>query len=394
MNSKELREKSLHIAHEARSLLNTIAADGSNKAEIESQFDKMMDDADGYEARAVRIEEHEERERSFAAADSRTPAETTVAKSGDEASEARAKAFEGYLRGTVSEQELRTAQAVGTSNLGGYLVPTTLSSNLIEAMKAFGPMNEGGPATYYNTESGNPINFAKLDDTANIGAQIAENTAASAANVQFGQVSLGAWKYTTGIVLVSNELLQDSALDVQQIVASAMAKRMGRVKNRDLTVGAGATLPLGIVAGSSLGATAASATAIAADDIMELVHSVDPAYRGGASFQLNDSTLKAIRKLKDGQGRYIWEQSYQVGVPSTILGYRYDINQDMASIATGNKIMIFGDMSKYTVRNVRGFALKRLDEAYAVSDQVAFVGFSRFDGNLLDTAAVKYLKNA
>ena len=133
------------------------------------------------------------------------------------------------------------------------------------------------------------------------------------------------------------------------------------------------------------------------DEIIDLFHSVDPAYRASPScrFMFNDSTLSAIRKLKDGDGNYLWQAADgRAGEPAAILGRGYVINQAMDSIATAKKTVLFGDMNKYVVRRVRDFTLLRLAERYAEYYQVGFLAFNRLDGELLDTAAVKHLVQA
>ena len=175
-------------------------------------------------------------------------------------------------------------------------------------------------------------------------------------------------------------------------VADLLGERVGRIANTQLTTGSGSSAPNGIVTASSLGVTAASASAIAFDETIDLVHSVDPAYRTGpkVAYMFNDSTLKAVRKLKNGDGDYIWQAgNVQAGVPATLNGYRFYINQGMASIATGNKAMIFGDLGKYYVRKVGQPIIGVLRERFW--PDLGIAGLIRFDGELADTAAVKHL---
>jgi HK97 family phage major capsid protein len=204
---------------------------------------------------------------------------------------------------------------------------------------------------------------------------------------------LNAYKYSSGPILVSSELLQDSAFDIEQILRDAMAMRIGRKVNLDLTTGDGDGDPDGIVPAAGAGVTGAAQAAVTLDEMLDLVHSIDPAYRTDPSvgFMFNDKTLKALRKLKDGDGNYIWQAAnVQTGAPNSLLGYRYNINQACADVGTSAKSILFGAMNRYIVRRVREFAVKRLVERYADYDQVGFIGFARYDGDLMDTAAVKY----
>ncbi|UXN65826.1 phage major capsid protein [Phyllobacterium sp. A18/5-2] len=163
--------------------------------------------------------------------------------------------------------------------------------------------------------------------------------------------------------------------------------------NRHLTVGTGSAQPNGIV--TAAGATAAAAAAaIAFDDLIELEHSIDPAYRAAQSIRwmFNDNTLKLLRKIKDAEGRYIWQPAdVRGGAPASLLNYSYMINQHVANVGASAKSVVFGDFSKYAVRRVKELTTKRLVERYADFHQVGFIGFARFDGELLDAAAVKVL---
>ena len=232
-----------------------------------------------------------------------------------------------------------------------------------------------------------------MDDTANVGALISENTQVSLSEASFGTRSLDAYKYTSGVVLISDELLQDAVMSVDGIINDAMAERIGRIGNTHLTTGDGASKPRGIV--TAAGTTAAAgAAAITFDDMINLEHAIDPAYRSDPSvgWMLNDATLKALRKLKDLNGAYIWNPAdVMSGAPAMISGYRYIVNQAVADIGTGNKSVVFGAFNRYIVRMVKDFAIKRLVERYADYGQVGFIGFTRFDGDLMDTAAVKTL---
>lgn len=386
MNTFELRAKALEISNKAA----LVIAD-ANDAEKLAEAQRMLDESDALEARAVMLERTEARAAAYEAASERLPVETTIVE--NRASDAGADAFRNYLRGDIDARELR-ALGVGTDTAGGFTVPKGFMPELIKALKDYGPMNAGGPVHYLTTASGNSISIPTFDDTTNKGSFIGENVEAPEANVSFGQKALGAYKYTSGVILLSNELLQDSAIDVEATVRAAMAERIGRILNEKLTIGTGTNEPQGIVTGASAGVTAASATAISDTDLVRLQHSVDPAYRGKAGFMFADSTLQAIRLLKDTTGRMLWRAGLTEGDPGKILDCAFHINQNMAGIATGATSVLFGDFSKYTARNVRDFGLRRLDERYAVADQVGFVGFGRIDGMVTDSRAIKTLKQA
>lgn len=417
----ELREKQLKIVADARALRDEITDDTTEArvAEIDAAHDKAMAEYDRIGERIAREEALEARQAELDAVegDRRPLGENRAAKPGGSdgrsADERQVEAFNCYLRhgveGLSPEQrqtiremragrELRAGpQATSPGADGGYLVPQGFMAELVRSLKAWGPMLDPGVTRFLNTAAGNTIPWPTMDDTSNTGALIAENAQVSLAEMAFGTKMLEAYKYTSGVVLVSSELLQDSALDVEAIVRDAMAERIGRIANLHLTTGDGSAKPHGIVAAAGAGATAASATAISFDDIIELYHSVDPAYRADPScrFMFNDGTLKALRKLKDGEGEYIWQPAnVSLGQPDTILNQPYSINQAMASIATGNKTIAFGAFNRYVVRRVNEFSIRRLVERYADYDQTGFIGFTRLDGELLDAAAVKVLTQA
>ncbi|MBB4859460.1 HK97 family phage major capsid protein [Novosphingobium chloroacetimidivorans] len=387
MNTFELRAKALEISNKA-ALVIAEAADAEKLAEAQ----RMLDEADALEARAKMLDAVEARAKAHEAAVERLPVEDTVVEQRGNV-DASADAFRSYLRGDIDSRELRAA-GVATEAGGGHLVPKGFVPELIKALKAYGPMNEGGPVTYLTTASGNPLSIPSLDDTNNKGALIAEGAEVDETNVAFGQKSLGAYKFTTGVIKVSSELLQDAAIDPEKIVREGMAERLGRILNEMLTVGTGTGQPQGIATGASAGVTSAAATAISYDDFVKLLHSVDPAYRDKAEFMFGDPVLLAARLLKDGEGRPLWQPGMVAGAPATILGRPYHINPSMAGLVTGAVSALAGDFSKFTVRKVRDFSLKRLDERFATSDQVGFVGFGRYDGIVTDSRAIKKLTQA
>jgi HK97 family phage major capsid protein len=210
---------------------------------------------------------------------------------------------------------------------------------------------------------------------------------------------LDAWKYSSKYILASIEFLQDTSINANQFIGAALGDRIARITNDHFTTGTGSQ-PNGIVtAATSSGITTASNSVITYDNLVDLEHSVDPAYRTGARFMLHDTALKIIKKLKvlqfsgDTGGIPLWVPGLTANAPDTILGYPYTINQSMATIAAGSKSALFGRLEKYYIRDVRDVSVLRLDELFALLGQVAFLALSRHDGDLLDagTNPVKYL---
>jgi HK97 family phage major capsid protein len=289
----------------------------------------------------------------------------------------------------------KRAQVVGTNTAGGYTVPTDFYNGIVIGQKAFSGIMEADP-WFMDTDGGNTLQIPTGDDTSNVATLIAENTAATDADVTFGQTSISAYKYTTGLIKISAELLQDSALDVEAYIQGRMAERLGRGWNAAWTTGTGSSQPAGIVTGAALGKTTAAVAAVTSDEILDLIFSVDRVYRNGAKLMFNDSTLLAILKLKDSQNRPLFQPSYVQGSFPTVHGYPFVVNTDMASMATTAKFMLFGQMKAFMVRRVRALTIRRLVERYAESDLVAFVGFARMDSKVINPGInpIKYMKNA
>lgn len=415
MSLADLQEKRGRLVTEARAALEEIKSntDESRAAELEQRHDAIMAEFDQVEANIAREERVAAAEARAAEARERNrPHQPDSEARGQDQGEtveyrtAFAKALCGPLEDLTAEEravlqqgraEFR-AQTAGTTTAGGFTVPTELANQIIKSMLAYGPMYDPGVTTEMVTASGNPIKIPTVDDTAVTAEKHTEATALTddgGKDVTFGQKSLDAYAYDTEFVRWSWELDQDSIFNMEALLGQLLGERLGRIANRELTIGDGTGDPNGIVTASSLGVTTASATAVTADELLDLIHSVDPAYRIGpkVGFMFNDSTLKAIRKLKDGQGNFLWQMGdVQKGVPGSLLGYNYHINQAMGSIpaaAAATRVALFGDFGKYFVRKVGSPVIGVLRERFWPDMGIA--GLIRFDGELGDTAAVKHM---
>ena len=419
---RQLRERQARLVTQARSYLEQITPEtpAERAADLERQHDEAMAEYDTLEARATRLVQLEERERGLEQGDDRRPRggdqeERGSGRQRDADAEARA-AFTAFMQHGMEllPQEQRQlviqmranltqeqrALAAGTNTAGGYTIPQGFLPEITRTMAAWGPMLDPGVTRVIYTDTGNALPWPTLDDTSNVGALLSENTQiASNVDPTFGNKQLDAWTYTSKIVLVSNLLLQDSAFDMGSLLESLFGERIGRAANSDLTVGSGSSRPNGIVTAATVGKTAASATAIAADEIIDFYHSIDPAYRASPNFRMmfHDNILRALRKLKDGQGNYLLDSLRDGGAVLNLAGISvpYVINQAMASsIATTAKTIVAGDFNKYIVRVVKDFTMLRLVERYADFLQTGFVAFNRIDGELSDAAAVKVFQQA
>lgn len=416
----ELREQQARIATNARAKFDEITDDTpeDRAAEIEREFDAMMADHTKIGERIERAERIEAAERAADEGDPRRPrgADTEARGGSEEKAPEYKDIFGKALRLGVSAltpeerqvmqrqredvpAEVR-AQSTGTDSAGGYTVPTEFSGEIDKAMAAWGPMWDANVVRELNTSNGRQIDWPTIDDTGKTGRIKAENASVDddgTDDAAFGEKPLNAYVYDTGMVRVPLELLQDSAFDIPALMDDLFGERLGRLANSILTTGTGSSQPNGIVTAASVGDTAAAVAAVTSDELIDLVHSVDPAYRASprCRWQFNDATLAAILKLKDGDGNYLWKMGdVRTGEPNMLLGHPYSVNQAMASMAASAKPILFGDHSRYVVRKVMGFQVMTLRERYAENFQVGMVGFKRFDGELLNTAAVKVMQMA
>ncbi|MFE3378348.1 phage major capsid protein [Streptomyces anulatus] len=300
------------------------------------------------------------------------------------------------LEANFSEMTGR-AQAAGVDTLGGYLVPEGFLGRMTEAMKAYGGIL--GLATPINTSTGNDLPWPTNDDTGNEGEILGENEEVTELGVTLGQRKLKAHIYSSRMVKASQVLLQDSAFDLEAWLPRKLGERIGRRAARSFATGTGIDEPQGITVGIHVGKTggAGQTTSITYDDLIDLEHSVDPAYReaGRCRFVMNDTMLGTLRKLKDADGRPLWVPVPAPGFASTLNGQPYTIDNSMPTPAAGAKSIVFGDIAAgYVVRQVLAVQTLRLAERYAERLQVAFLSFARLDGMIDDYSAIKAYEHA
>lgn len=420
---KKLLERQAKIVADARAALEEISDDTTEEraTELNEQFDKAMADADALEPQIERLRKliaaEGRLEDILAEGDPRRPSPNGEGSGEEERVDPEyAEVFDIAIRHGVSElspeqrqvlmdareelpAEIR-AQATGTDSAGGYTVPEEFSGEIDRQMAAWGPMWDADIVRELNTSNGRRLPWPTINDTGNTGRIKAENASVDddgTDDAVFGEIQLDAYVYDTGMVKVPIELLQDSAFDMEALLNDLFGERLGRLANSVLTTGTGSSQPNGIVTAAAAGTTAASATAVTGDELIDHLHTVDPAYRASpkARWMFNDTTLAAIRKLKDGDGNYLWQMGdVRTGEPAQLLGHPYSVNQAMVNMATTTRSILFGDFSRYVVRKVLGFQVLTLRERYAEAFQVGLVGFKRFDGELLNAQAVKALVQA
>lgn len=309
-------------------------------------------------------------------------------KTGRAAEEYRTN-FWNMMRSKAPMPSIVNALQIGTDSEGGYLVPDEYERTLVEALEEENIFRQ--LAKVIQTSSGDrKIPVVATKGTA---SWIDEEGAFTESDDSFGQVSIGAYKLGT-MIKVSEELLNDSVFDLESYISREFARRIGAKEEEAFFTGDGSGKPLGILAatgGAETGVTTASATAVTADELMDLFYSLKSPYRRNAVWVLNDSTIKAVRKLKDGNGQYLWQPSLTAGTPDTILGRPVKTSAYMPAIAAGVKTVAFGDFSYYWIADRQGRSFKRLNELYAATGQVGFLASQRVDGKMILLEAVKVL---
>lgn len=289
----------------------------------------------------------------------------------------------------INRNEVRAQSTTNSS--GGFTIPQGFLAELEKKLAFYNPLRS--VARVITTDSGNALPIPTVDDTTNTGAIGSENAAPSATDITFSSVTLNAYRYES-LVLCSNELLQDSGVDLASEIGSILGERIGRSEAAAFTTGTGSSQPQGCVTGSSAGATSASATAIALSDIVNLIASLDFAYQQSASFMMHQSVWYAVLRLVDSQGRPLVADVINGNQPR-LYGFPVVVNNNMASsIATTNKTILFGDFSKYLIRDASALEVRRLDERYADQYATGFLAVGRRDGKVLQSAAIKRLTQA
>lgn len=394
----ELREKRAKSWEAAKAFLDTKrGTDGIVSAEDTATYEKMEADVVALGKEIDRLEKQEALDRELS-----KPLNTPLTgkpifqgmeSKGGRASAEYQKAFWNAMRtrsGEGLDPVIKNALQIGTDTEGGYLVPDEFERTLIESLNEENIFRK--LANVISTSSGD----RKIPVVASKGTAswIDEEGAIPESDDSFGHVSIGAYKLGT-MIKVSEELLNDSVFNLENYIAREFARRIGNKEEDAFFTGDGSGKPTGILAatgGAQIGVTAASATAITIDEILDLFYSLKSPYRNKSVFVMNDATVKAIRKLKDGQGQYIWQPSLQAGTPDTILNRPVYTSAYIPNIAASAKSIIFGDFGYYWVADRQGRVFKRLNELYAATGQVGFVATQRVDGKLILPEAIKVLQ--
>ena len=313
------------------------------------------------------------------------PENTKMEEKKGRASDAYKKAFWNGMRSKYAS--VSNVLSEGTDSEGGYLVPDEYENTLVQALEGENVIR--GRSHVITTSNGThkiPVVASKGE-----ASWIDENGAYPEDDDTFAQVNIDAHKVGT-IIKVSEELLNDSAFNLESYFAQEFGRRIGTKEEEAFINGNGSSKPTGILTSAEVGVTTASDKTITADEIIDLFYSLKGSYRRNAVWVLNDSTVKVIRKLKDENGQYIWQPALKDGDHDTLLGRPILTTGAMPEIAADAKPVIFGDLSYYWIGDRQGVTFKRLNERYADMGQVGFLASKRVDGKLVLPEAIKVLK--
>lgn len=388
-----LREKRAKLWNDTKAFLDSHRGeDGMVSAEDNATYEKMEADVVALGREIERLERQAAMDRELdqptASPLVSRPSTAVDKQKAGRASDEYKSAFWNMIRSRATGPSVQNALQIGTDSEGGYLVPDEYERTLVQGLEEENVLRS--LCTVIQTSSGD----RKIPIVASHGTAswVDEEGTIPESDDSFGQISIGAHKVAT-MIKVSDELLQDSVFNIENYIAYEFARRIGAAEEEAFITGDGSGKPTGLLHatnGAGTGVTTAGAT-IAADEIFDLVHSIKSVYRKKAVFLLNDSTLKAIRKLKDGQGQYLWQPGIKEGQPDTLLNYKLVTSPFMPEIAAGKKVILFGDFKSYWIADRQGRSFQRLNELFAVTGQIGFRATQRVDGRLILAEAMKCL---
>ncbi|PQV50977.1 phage major capsid protein [Paraburkholderia sp. BL21I4N1] len=416
MKLQQLRELRNSKAKEANEINNKFPADQRMPAAEAERMDSILAEIEAIDSEIAR----ESRRAQLAAEDpaaqhaaAMTAATRTPGAHGDET-----RALRAFMAGGISNMadedrarmlarqtpDIRNAMSTTTTTEGGFTVATEYQRSLEIAMKAYGGMRAVAHAI--RTATGASMNFPTTDPTAEVGEIVGQNAPVTGLDTAFGNISMDVYKYSSKKIALPFELVQDSFIDIEAYIQSLLAMRLGRIQNTHFTTGTGTGQPRGLITAANTGKVGATGQTLTVvyDDLVDLEHSIDPAYRSqpGVGYMMHDSSVKAIRKIKDSQNRPIFVPGYEAdamingGAPDRLMGRPIYINQDMPVMAANAESIAFGQFSKYVIRDVMDLTLFRMtDSAFTLNGQIGFVGFLRTGGNLIDAGgAIKTYANS
>jgi HK97 family phage major capsid protein len=402
MSIQALREQRGVIAHALNELVNKAEW---NEATDQPIYDKAMAEIDAIDAGIKRINDANAK----LAEDTRTNEVYEAAmRRGVDNRDAGLQVWAKWLKGGDKAlnaddwTHVRNTMSTTTGSEGGFTVDSEVATSVLDALKLYGGMRS--VATIIQTAGIGGMSFPTSNGTAEEGEIVAENQPATDLDVTFGTIALPVYKFSSKVITVPFELLQDSNVDIEAFIRGRMVDRLGRITNKLFTIGTGSAQPNGIVTASTEGIkpanSTAQVTAVKYESLVDLQHSVDPLYRANGQFMMADSTVRALRKVLDDAKRPIFVPGYETGspggAPDRLLGQPIVVNQDVPAMASDAKSIIYGDLSAYYIRDVMAVEMFRFtDSAFTKKGQVGFLAWMRSGGNLVDVGgAVKHFANS
>lgn len=364
--------------------------DGTISAEDKAVYDEMVKKVDALKAELELLDEVEKRDKEM-----NKPTSTLIVndvKTDDGGTGRKSKAynqvFQDYLRGIADNKVVRNALKEGDDSKGGYLVPEEFENRVIDRLKDQNTIRRYAHVIRTSSKhkipvEGTPVEASWIDEEGSYGDE----------DMTFTQITLDAYKLGT-MVKVSDELLEDVEFDLAGYVADQLAAAIAEAEEAAFCTGNGTKKPVGIFTanGGEVGVTTSAADKITADEILDLVYSLKAPYRRNARFYLNDQTIKVIRKLKDGNGNFIWQPALTEGQPDRLCGFPVESVAAAPTIAAGAYVLAFADLGYYWIADRTDMDIRRLDELFAVTGQVGFRGSRRVDAKPVMKEAIKLLQ--
>ena len=391
MTITEMREKRAKLWNTMEGFLDTHRNDmGVLSVEDDATYTRMEADLDSMTNEIKRMERRDAHEAEMNKAVNE-PIKARPDNGGmkpekvGRASEAYAEDFDRHLHGKpLLHNVLSTTPDVD----GGYLVPDDFERNIVMALEEENVVRQLAKVITTQHERKIPVAVGH-----SVAQWTLENAAYQESNPTFGQKQIDAYKLTD-LCRVSTELLQDAAFDIEDYLMREFARAFGIAEEEAFCVGTGTNQPTGIFTanGGQVGVTAAATNAITADEVISLVYSLKAPYRRNAKFLMHDQTISLLRKLKDGNGAYLWQPSVQAGEPDRLLGYPIYTSPYVPTVASEALTVGFGDFKNYWIGDRAGRTVQRLNELYATNGQIGYISTERVDGKMILPEGVKLLQ--
>ena len=386
----EMREKRAKLWNTMEGFLDTHRNDkGVLSAEDDATYSAMEQDLNDLSNEIRRMERRDAIEAELNMPVSKPIKETPEKPVGEEkkgrASNAYKEDFGRHLRGKAP---IHNVLSESTDADGGYLVPEEFERDIVTGLDEANVIRSLAKVITTQNDRKIPISVGH-----SVAAWTAENAAFTESNPTFGQKEIDAYKLTD-LIRISVELLQDAAFPLEQYIANEFARAFGIAEEQAFCVGTGSGQPTGIFTanGGTVGVTAAANNAITADELINLVYALKAPYRRNAKFLMNDATISAIRKLKDGNGVYLWQPSLQAGEPDKLLGYDLYTSPYVPTMASSAYTVAFGDFKNYWIGDRAGRTVQRLNELYATNGQIGYVATERVDGKVILPEGIQLLQ--